>query len=121
MNATTATTAKCASCGRTLRNPASIAARRGPKCRAKIARAITTATAAGKLAAYKPVQVTKAVEVIELAAIARIRRTTAWVAVSSRGDATYTVDIHTRSCTCPAGERAIRCYHLAAADILAAA
>jgi hypothetical protein len=120
---TTATTTavKCAECGRTLTNLRSIAARRGPTCRARVAQAIATATTNGKLAAYQPAQVAKAVEVVELAAIARVRRSTAWVVVSSHGNATYTVDIHTRTCTCPAGDHGRRCYHLAAAEILAAA
>jgi hypothetical protein len=117
---TTATTAKCNRCGRTLRSAKSIAAGYGRTCKAKVAKATAEITAA---AAYKPFQVTKAVEVIELAAIVRqgTRRSTTFEAVSSKGDAVYLVDQAAHVCSCPAGEKGVACYHLAAADILAAA
>lgn len=117
---TTATTAKCNRCGRTLRSLKSIAAGYGPTCKAKVAKATAELAAA---AAYKPVQVTKATELVELAAIVRqgARRSTTFQAVSSRGDVVYLVDQAAHSCSCPAGEKGLACYHLAAADILAAA
>jgi hypothetical protein len=42
-----------------------------------------------------------------------------FVAVSSKGDATYATDGH--SCTCPAGAKDRRCYHELAARILTVA
>jgi hypothetical protein len=41
--------------------------------------------------------------------------------VSSDGTATYETNTAAQSCTCKAGQRGIRCYHLAAAEILVAA
>lgn len=117
---TTATTAKCTRCGRTLRSAKSITDGMGRTCKAKVAKAAAEITAT---AAYKPVQVTKATELVELAAIVRqgTRRSTTFQAISSRGDAVYLVDQAAHVCSCPAGEKGLACYHLAAADILAAA
>jgi len=112
--AATQTTAKCIRCGRTLRSAKSIADGAGRTCKAKIAEATKSATE------YKPVQVAKAAELIELKAIVRTSAT-AFVAVASNGTATYETDAYRQTCTCKAGERGIRCYHLAAAQILAAA
>lgn len=112
----TQTTAKCTRCGRTLRSAASVAKGYGPTCAAKIAQAAKVVD----LAAYKAAQIAKAAELIELRAIVRTAPAT-FVAVSSDGTATYETDAVAQSCTCKAGERGIRCYHLAAAQILAAA
>lgn len=114
---TTATTAKCTRCGRTLRSQKSIADGMGRTCKAKVAKSIALVTAA---AAYKPFQVAKAAELVELNAIVR-DRFAVFTAVSSRGDDTYTVNAALRTCSCPAGERGLACYHLAAAEILTAA
>jgi hypothetical protein len=114
---TTAPTAKCTRCGRTLRSATSIAAGMGRTCKAKVAAAARQINAA---AAYKPAQVTKATELVELAAIVRVRFAV-FTAVSSRGDDLYTVNAATRTCSCPAGEKGLACYHLAAAEILTAA
>jgi hypothetical protein len=116
---TTITTAKCTRCGRTLTSLRSITLGYGPTC----ARRITTAAAVVDLAAYKTFQITKAIELIAERAIVAAGRTTPtlFLAVSSRGDATYRVDAEQQSCSCPAGENGRTCYHLAAADILAAA
>jgi hypothetical protein len=114
---TTATTAKCNRCGRTLRSAKSIATGYGPTCKAKIAK--TTAKAA-KANAYKPFQIAKATELIELHAIMAVDFAL-YTAVSSRGDDTYTVSAAARTCSCPAGEQGLACYHLAAAEILTAA
>lgn len=118
--ATTATataTAKCNRCGRTLTAARSVANGYGRTCKAKIA----AATRATDLTEYKPVQVAKAVEVIELGGILRADRAALYLTVSSDGTARYRVDQAEHTCTCKAGERGLRCYHLAAADILAAA
>jgi hypothetical protein len=116
---TTTATAKCTRCGRTLTSLRSIALGYGPTC----ARRITAAAAVVDLDAYKTFQVTKAIELIAERAIVAAGRTspTVFLAVSSRGDATYQVDTEDHTCSCPAGESGRTCYHLAAADILAAA
>ncbi len=114
----TTTTTKCTRCGRALRSAQSIADGMGRTCKAKVAAATVTVAAV-----YKPAQVAKAAELVELAAIVRegARRSTSFRAVSSRGDAVYAVDQAAHSCTCPAGEKGVACYHLAAADMLTAA
>lgn len=109
------TTARCTRCGRTLRSAQSIAAGMGRTCKAKVAKAAELAAVA-----YKPFQVAKATELVELGAIVRTRFAV-YTAVSSRGDATYTVNAALRTCTCPAGEKHVACYHLAAAEMLTAA
>jgi len=115
MTATPAPT-RCGRCGRTLTAAASIARGYGRGCAAKI----DAATKVVDLADYQAAQLAKAAELIELVAIARTAPAL-YLAVSSRGDATYAVDQAACTCTCPAGERGVRCYHLAAATILAAA
>jgi hypothetical protein len=72
------------------------------------------------LAEYKAFQVAKAQELIELRAIVRTAPAL-YLAVSSDGSVNYEVNTAAHSCSCKAGERGLRCYHLAAADILAAA
>ena len=111
-----ATVVKCNRCGRTLTATSSIARGYGRVCHGKIA-----AAAERIRATYKPAQITKAIETVELAAIVRTDRPNLYLAVSSRGDATYNVDQAAHRCTCPAGERSVACYHLAAADIMTAA
>lgn len=113
----TTTPTNCLRCGRTLTSAKSIGDKYGRTCKAKVAAATQTAD----LAEYKPVQVAKAVEVIEQGAIVPTSRVALYLAVSSDGTVNYLVDQAEHSCTCKAGQRGIRCYHLAAADILAAA
>lgn len=112
----TQTTTKCLRCGRTLRSAKSIAAGYGPTCAARIAQAAKVID----LAAYKANQIAKAAELIELKAIVRTTATT-FAVVSSNGADTYETDTYRQTCTCKAGERGLRCYHLAAAQILVAA
>jgi hypothetical protein len=110
-------TTRCNRCGRTLRSATSIAAGYGPTCARKVRKAsalVATTTA------YQPFQLDKAAELVEMGAIVRIRFAE-FTAVSSRGDGVYTVNAAIRTCTCPAGERGVACYHLAAAEILTAA
>jgi hypothetical protein len=111
----TQTTAKCI-CGRALRAAKSVKLGYGPRCYAKIQKAAKVVD----LAAYKANQIAKATELIELKAIVRTAPAT-FTAVSSDGTATYETNVAAQSCTCKAGERGIRCYHLAAAQILTAA
>jgi hypothetical protein len=114
---TTTTHLVCHHCGRPLRSAHSLALGYGPTC----ARRITAAAALVDLDAYQTDQVTRALELIAEHAIVGTRARHRFVAVSSHGDANYDVDADNDTCTCPAGERAVRCYHLAAASILAAA
>ncbi|TCO57154.1 DUF6011 domain-containing protein [Actinocrispum wychmicini] len=115
--ATSIATAKCTRCGRALRSATSIAAGMGRTCKAKVAAAAAKCAAA---TVYKPAQIAKAAELVELAAIVRVRFAV-FTPVSSRGDDLYMVNAATRTCSCPAGEKGLACYHLAAAEILTAA
>lgn len=76
---------------------------------------------AANLDNFKPVQVDKAREAIEQGAVIPTSRSGLYFAVSSDGTTHYLVDQAERSCTCPAGARGVRCYHLASAEILTAA
>lgn len=107
---------KCQECGRKLTSPASVAARRGPGCRAKIRK-----TAASVQAAMKPEQHAKVIELIEDQGIVRTSRPGVFAATSSDGTAVYVVDMNTATCTCKAGQNGRSCYHAAAAEILTAA
>lgn len=113
---TTTTTAKCLRCGRKLTAVKAIADGYGRTCKAKIAKAAKVVD----LAEYKAGQVAKARELIEMRAIVRTAPAL-YLAVSSNGTVNYEVNQAARSCSCKAGERGLRCYHLAAAEILAAA
>lgn len=64
---------------------------------------------------FKPFQVEKAVELVEQGGIVATSRPGLYAAVSSDGSVTYLVDAGARTCTCKAGERGVRCYHVAAA------
>jgi hypothetical protein len=112
-----ARTTKCLRCGRTLRSASSVAAQVGRHCKAKIAQAAKTSTA-------KPAQVEKARELIELGAIAPLRRrnsgTRVFRVVSSRGDATYLCTAG--QCNCAAGLKGrYGCYHELAVQLVLAA
>lgn len=109
-----ATTSSCTRCGRKLTAAKSIAAGYGKGCAAKIAAATKTAD----LVDFKPAQIASAQELIEDAAIIQIRRNV-FRAVSTDGSETYLA--HTANCTCAAGVRGRRCYHMAAARMLLAA
>lgn len=112
---TTQTTAKCINCGRTLRSADSIARGYGRTC----ARKIRDAKAGAELAEFKPTQIADAIELIEDAAIIQLRGRI-YQSVSSNGQELY-LTATTGQCNCPAGLRGIRCYHVAAARIVAAA
>ena len=106
--------AHCLRCGRRLTAAASIREKYGRWCRAKM----RTAALAEALARFTAEQVEKARQLIEdgglIAAAAGM-----FSAVSSRGDATYTVSA-AGPCDCKAGQNGRQCYHLAAACIMGA-
>lgn len=109
----TATT-KCLRCHRTLRSAASIARGYGRTCQARI-------TAAAKLAAHKPAQVEKAVELLADGGLVlvRRRRTPVFQVVASNGVDRYLTA--PQACTCKAGLRGTStCYHRIAAQLIAA-
>lgn len=105
----------CLRCGRTLTSATSIAAGYGPTCRAKLQAGLRQAD----LHDFKAAQVTSALELIEDGAILPIR-TGIYRSVSSDGTELYLTAV-TGQCNCPAGLRGTRCYHSAAARILALA
>jgi Family of unknown function (DUF6011) len=111
--------AKCLrpGCGRKLTAPASIAAGYGPVCR----RRIREAAADIEVPDVKPEQHAKAVELIEAGGLVPSIRPGVFFAVSSDGSTTYITDTGAGTCTCKAGERGRRCYHLIAAGLVDAA
>lgn len=113
---TTAHIAQCKRCGRTLRADDSIARGMGRTCARK---ASQEAAAKLVLANYTEAQVEKVRELLADGGVARTSRHT-FLAIASNGIDRYTIDTAHTSCTCKAGERGIRCYHLGAALLLAA-
>jgi len=109
-----APTAKCGRCRRTLTAARSVALGYGRTCQTRIAVAAKAAAAL-----FKPAQIVKAVDAIELHAVIRTAGTT-YAALSSAGDVAYRVELAAGTCTCPAGQHGRACYHLAAAAILVA-
>lgn len=114
---TTSKTTRCHRCGRPLTSAESIARGYGRTCRAKVREAAKVVD----LTAYKAFQLGKAEELIEQGGIVPTGRPALYLAVSSDGTARYMVDAAEGSCSCPAGDKGRRCYHLLAADILTAA
>lgn len=116
-----ATPVKCGRCHRALTDPRSIARGYGATCHrkrvAELAAATYTITLTGD---YTDEQMVKAVTLIADGTVVH-RTRKLYLAASSRGDTTYEVDAATGGCTCPAGRHGRRCYHAAAARILAAA
>jgi hypothetical protein len=112
---TASTYTHCISCGRPLRSVASQARGRGRHCAAKVRRAAQVVD----LSAYKPAQIASAQELIEDGAIIQLRPRI-YRSVSSDGTELYLTAV-TGHCNCPAGLRGTRCYHVAAAQLLAAA
>lgn len=104
----------CLRCGRALRSTTSTARGYGRTCATKVRQAATVVD----LSAYKPAQVEAARELIEDAAIIPIRRNV-YRSVSSDGSELYLTAV-TGQCNCPAGLKSRRCYHAAAAQLLAA-
>lgn len=109
------TTTKCRKCHRPLRTAESIARGYGPTCYRKVRQAAK----ARIIAQYKPHQVAKALELIELNALVPLRGKHIFLVPSSDGAAAYRT--HRAACTCPAGLKAVHvCKHRIAAHLLAA-
>jgi ribosomal protein L37E len=110
MTNTAATAAKCHRCGRTLTDAKSVAAGFGRTCRARITEAIKASTLT-----EQPVQVAKAIELIEDGGVLRVVGAL-FHAVSSAGTVRYEVIPVTGRCSCRAGQHGLRCYHLIAVE-----
>jgi len=104
----------CLECGRMLRSVKSIKRGRGAACQTKVNKAAKIVD----LSDFKPAQVQSALDLIEDAAIVKVRPNV-FRSVSSDGMAEYLTGKH--ACTCPAGKKMNKCYHRAAALILLAA
>lgn len=113
----TQTTVKC-HCGRKLTDPRSIARGMGPVCARKARRAAEVID----LSAFRDAKSarTKAVELVEQAAIVPASRSGLYLAPSSDGSNTYLIDTLEGSCTCKGFAHQGRCYHLVAAAMLTA-
>ena len=112
---TTTHPARCLKCRRILRKPSPDGL--GPKCRRMVRRTARL----NPPAAYKPCQIAKAVELLEMGAMVPLRANRVFLVVSEDG-----TEIHrtaaTGQCNCPAGLRSTSlCYHGAAAHLLATA
>jgi len=116
MTTTTDPRPRCRKCRHILRTAKSIARGYGPTCAKRIKE-----NAAVAATDFKPEQIEKALELIELHAIIPAARPHVFEVVSSRGNELYIVHPDSRTCDCKAGARGVRCYHLAAAQILTAA
>ena len=99
-------------CGRVLRSAKSIALGYGPVCAAKIRKAAIDVARAD----FTPEQAAKADELIRDGGMVPHPHAGVFTAVSSKGDAIYLA--HPAACTCPAGIKGRRCYHLLAARVL---
>lgn len=94
----------CSRCGRKISAPTALAIGMGRTC-ARRAKAEAT---------YKPAQVEKATEIVELGAIARTTRKTStghviYRVIASNGLDRYLTTV--TACNCPAGRKGRRCYH----------
>lgn len=105
----------CHRCGRKLTSATSSARGYGRVCATKVREAAKVVN----LSEYKAAQIESAQELIADGAILPLRGRI-YLAVSSDGLTTHRTAT-TGQCTCPAGLKGRRCYHVAAAQILAAA
>lgn len=100
----------CKRCNRKLTSTVSIERGYGPTCWAKekefYGRIVT------ELADYSTKQLDKAEELLDDNGLQTTSRPGFYIAVASNGFDTYLA--HRNGCTCPAGIKAIRCYHRAA-------
>jgi hypothetical protein len=103
-------TTKCHRCGRVLTDAKSVAAGYGRTCRARIAAAANAAALT-----EQPVQVAKAVELVEDHGIVRVTGAL-FHAVASNGTVLYEVTPVIGRCSCRAGQYGLRCYHLIAGE-----
>ncbi|MGW1989621.1 hypothetical protein [Embleya sp. NPDC001921] len=104
---------RCLKCRRILRRPTPDGY--GPKCRRKVHQ-----KPANRLGDYKPYQVAKAVELLEMGALIPLRGNRIFLTVSDDGSEVYRTAA-TGQCNCPAGLRSVACYHAAAARLVSAA
>jgi hypothetical protein len=105
---TQGTETRCLRCARKLKNGGAY----GPKCAAKV----RAAAIAEVRADFSADQQAKADELIRDGGLVPTNREGVFRSVSSRGDATYLT--HAAACSCHAGLKGRRCYHLLAARIL---
>lgn len=112
-----AKTTKCGKCKRTLTSAASVALGFGPTCYRKVKQA---AKAKAIATAYKPHQIVKAQELLDLGALVPLRGRRVFLVPSSDGTETYRT--HRAACTCPAGIKGVHpCKHRIAAHMIALA
>ena len=112
---TTAEQVRCLrpGCGRVLKSAKSVALGYGPKCAAKIRKAQLDEARAE----FTDDQQAKADELIRDGGIVAHPHKGVFMAVSSKGDATYLC--HAKGCVCPAGLKSRKpCYHQLAARVL---
>lgn len=102
----------CALCGRALRASGRVY---GPGC----ARGLRAARARADLALFHDGLVDKAAQLVAEGGITG-DGDGGFLAVSTCGTTVYVVRPAEGSCSCPAGVHGVRCYHLAAAAIMAA-
>lgn len=108
-------TTNCRRCRGLLSSPVSVARKLGPAC--------LKARRAEAVAGYKPEQVEKARELLELGGLVPLRHPGVFRAVSSAGTWSYLVTARGQ-CNCAAAlrsGRADRCYHVLAARMALAA
>lgn len=106
---------RCLSCDRPIRSAESIAAGRGSGCRAKLRRAAKTAD----LSQWTPKQAEQARELIEDGGLVPAGQEDEFLAVSTDGSEVYRCGA--TFCECPAGQKDMHCYHVAAVVITLAA
>jgi hypothetical protein len=110
----TGQTTHCHRCGRLLTDPRRAAAGYGRTCATKIAQAAKAAALT-----EQPAQVEKAVQLVTDGGLVRVIGAL-FHAVSSDGSVRYEVTPVTGRCSCRAGQYGRRCYHLIAAELIAA-
>jgi hypothetical protein len=103
---------KCTGCHRTLRNAASIARGMGRTC-------ARNARKAAAVIGFKPAAIEKAKELIEQGGIIALRARRVFQVVASNGVDTYKTA--KQACSCPAGIKGRKCYHVAAVLMVTAA
>ncbi|MGC0418368.1 hypothetical protein [Embleya sp. AB8] len=109
----TTETQRCLKCRRVLRRLSPDGY--GPKCRRMVHR-----KPSHRLNDYKPYQVAKAIELLEMGALIPLRGNRIFLTVSDDGSEVYRTAA-TGQCNCPAGLRSVACYHAAAARLVSAA
>jgi hypothetical protein len=106
---------RCLRCRRVLKSARSVAERYGKGCAAKIRQAALDEARRD----FTEDQQSKAAELIRDGGMVPHPHKGVFTAVSSKGDVTYLA--HRAACTCPAGIKSRRCYHVLAARVLSIA